>query len=273
MKVRGPQYKTDAKRNLALYYWKVIGDRKKASEYFREAAFAEDAGSRTILEAEIFFGETAQHCDQLSLFRKKDKLIERDSRIKLALIRTMLDNNQPEKAFELLVNANFQLCEGKKLSRHLYEQACANIAEKAENRGDYETALKFYLKASEYPENLGIGKPSGNMEARWYFGAGNACLKLGKEEEATQHFLKGAEKGDWIDIDFFPLKKVAWEADWEKIDAAYWKNIYYRARCLEFSGRKHEATVLMNRFRNYLRSLERSHHPQKDTYLELKKLL
>lgn len=222
---------TAAKRNLAIYYWKIKNNRTLATEFFRHAAFADDAGTRTILEAEIFFGKNGDINERLRLFKNRENLLEKDSRLKLAFVKVLLDNDQPEKAFDMLINGNFRLCEGKMLSRSLYERTCGALAEKAEKRNDYEEAVKFYMKAAEYPENIGIGKPSGNKEAKWHYLAGEAYKKLGLIEKAHECFRVGSEKGDWLDIPFFPLKKMIWEADDTRIDSAYQENLRYRSMC------------------------------------------
>ena len=264
-------YLSDSQRNLALYYWKVKGDIESATQYFQLSTFANDTSSRTLLEAEIFFEEIGDLQTRLKLF-ENNLSVKSDSRLQLAWVKILLDSKCPEKAFDLLKTGNFRLCEGKMLSRRLYENVCAVLAENAVLNKDYEAAVSFYLKATEYPENIGLGKPCGNKEAKWYYLAGITSLKLGDKKQAEKCFSKGAEKGDWIDIKFFPIKQLIWEASWENIDVAYWTNIFFRSRCSQKAGLKVQAEALMQRFSEYMQSQEKHGRQSITGYKELTSL-
>ncbi len=269
--IKTGQYLSDSQRNLALYYWKIKNDIESAARHFQLSSFANDAGSRTLLEAEMFFEESGDLQTRLKLF-ENSVLVKTDNRLQLARVKVLLDNDCPEKAFDLLKNGNFRLCEGKKLSRSLYEKTCDALAEKALSKKNYGAAANFYLKATKYPENIGLGKPSGNKEAKWYYLAGITFLKLGDEKQATECFAKGAEKGDWVDIEFFPIKQLIWEASWENIDIAYWTNIFFRSRCSEKAGLTAQAETLMHRFSEYMQLQGKHGRQSAPEYQELTKL-
>ena len=247
-----------ALRNIGLYYWKIKTELPMAIEYYKKAVKFPNAGSRTIMEIELLLEESGRCSEQLEVFDGRTDMIEKDSRVKLSMVRACLNNDMPEKAYSLLTEGNFCLCEGKMLSRGLYESACEQLALKALADNKFKEAAEFYLKAAEYPENIGIGKPSGNKEAEWYFKAGNAYEKAGMPEKASESYKRGAEKGDFMDIDFFPLKNMIWEADWENIDLRYWKNLIYRAASLQNISRKESAAEIISKVETYLNFLEKT---------------
>lgn len=256
-KAKGPE-EVYALRNIGIYYWKIKTELPMAIEYYKKAIKFSNVGSRTIMEIELLLEESGRYSEQLEVFDGKIDMLEKDSRVKLSMVRACLNNDMPEKAYSLLIEGNFCLCEGKMLSRGLYESACEKLALKALAVGKFKEAAALYLKAAEYPENIGIGKPSGNKEAEWYFKAGNTYEKAGLSEEASESYKRGAEKGDFMDIDFFPLKNMIWEADWEHIDVRYWKNLIYRAKCLKNIKQDAEADKLFLRVEEYMKFLKKT---------------
>ena len=250
-KVKGVN-QTKVLRNCGLYYWKHKNDKETAYEYYRQALSKENAGVKTLVEAEMLFEECDKNIERLKIFAGREEMIEDDSRLKLAYVRALLANEQAEQAWDLLKNGNFSLCEGKMLSRSLYEQTCQALAEQALAKKDFISAAKMFLQATEYPENIGIGKPSNNKEAEWFFKAGLAYNEANMNSEAFKCFKKGAQKGDFLDIDFFPLKNILWEAQWDKIDVRYWSNVIYRMHCLNRLDENIEAEKLSGRVKGYL---------------------
>lgn len=263
---------SDSRRNLALWSWRVKGDMLEAASFFKDAIFNGRPSGRRILEAELFFEASGDIETRLKLFEGASALMESDSRVKLAFAKTLLAAGRAEEAHEILSKGNFRLCEGKMLSRRLYEDVCAALADASALKKDYASAAKLYLEAAEYPENIGIGKPSGNKDAQWLFKAGAMFRKLGDEAKAQACFANGSEKGDWLDIDFKPLKDWLWEAPHERIDVAYWRNVRYRARCLEELGRNDDAKVLRLRladFAAHLAASGRMGEPDADEIVEM----
>lgn len=256
---------TNAMRNCGLYYWKHTGDMKTAYKYYQQALKNANVGEKTLVEAEILFEEYGKTNERLQMFSERKQMIENDSRLKLAYVKTYLANERPEQAWELLKNGKFSLCEGKMLSRSLYEQTCQTLAEKALHKKDFILAAKMFLQATEYPENIGVGKPSNNKEAEWFFKAGVAYDKAGKNIIAVKCFEQGEKKGDFFDIDFFPLKNILQEARWDKIDVRYWNNLIYRMHCLRCLNNNIEAEKLSNKIKCYLTFLKdtkRKHSPE-----------
>jgi cytochrome c-type biogenesis protein CcmH/NrfG len=222
----------DAMRNTALYHWKIKKDTDQAAKYFNRA-INKKCGNLTLIEAERFYEETAYQLNRITVFKDQSKDRENDSRYNLSKARTLLVNDRASEALDIMLNNRFSLIEGKMLSRDTYEQIYAALATTTAKNGNPESAATLYLKATEYPENIGIGKPSNNKESEWYFKAGEIFTQINMQKKAEECYNKGAARGEFFDLDFFPIKRVVWEASWENIDVRYWKNIIYRIRCLK----------------------------------------
>jgi tetratricopeptide (TPR) repeat protein len=261
---------TNALRNCGLLYWKRKNDKDTAVKYYQQALKKTNIGEKTLVEAEMLFDECGRDVERLQLFSKREQMIENDSRLKLAYVKACLANQQPEQAWNLLKNGNFSLCEGKMLSRSLYEQTCQDLAAKALLKRDFTLAAKIFLQATEYPENIGIGKPSNNKEAEWFFKAGLAYNQAAQHSLAIKCFKRGAEKGKFLDIDFFPLKDILWESEWEKIDVRYWKNLLFRMLCMEQLERTSEAKKIKSKIKKYLTHLENTNRESLEEYRLLK---
>jgi tetratricopeptide (TPR) repeat protein len=271
-KVKGIN-QTNALRNCGLYYWKHKDDKKTAVEYYQQALIKKNVGEKTLVEAEMLLEECSKNTERLQMFSNREQMIENDSRLKLSYVKACLANNLPEQASEQLTNGNFSLCEGKMLSRSLYEQVCQALAEKALLKKDFILAAKMFLQATEYPENIGVGKPANNKEAEWFFKAGTAYDKAGNENAAVECFKQGALKGDFLDIDFFPLKNILQEAAWDKIDVRYWKNLIYRMHCFRYLNKNDETKKLSDKIKNYLAFLVSSRRENSDEYIKLNAVL
>jgi Tfp pilus assembly protein PilF len=264
-KVQGVNRAT-ALRNCGLCCWKFKNNKKYAVEFYKQALKTANAGAKILLEAEMLFEECGKNAERLEVFANREQMIENDSRLQLALVKAQLANGFPEKAWEILKNNNFSLCEGKMLSRSLYEQTCMALAEKAMRHKNFTEAAEMFLQAAHYPENIGIGKPSNNKEAEWFFKAGMAYNKAGKHGIAVKCFKQGAEEGNFLDIDFFPLKNVLWEAKADKIDIRYWKNLIFRMHCLYYLNEDIKAGKLLAKIEQYLTFLKNTQRKYSTEY-------
>lgn len=261
-----------ALRNCGLCYWKHQDNKEKAVEFYQQTVKMADVTAKTLIEAEILFEECGMTPERLQIFAERKALLENDNRLKLACVKAYLANQQPVHAWSLLKNGNFSLCEGKMLSRSLYEQTCQALAERALSKKDFFLAAKIFLQTTTYPENIGIGKPSNNKEAEWFYKAGCAYNEAGDNNAAVKCFSQGAEKGTFLDISFFPLKNVLHEARWDKIDMHYWNNLIYRMNCFRCLNKSAETEKLSDKIKQYLTFLVNSGRENSDEYIKLNQI-
>ncbi|MCK4401056.1 DUF5107 domain-containing protein [bacterium] len=247
-KVRGNNLSC-ALRAQGLFYWKIKNEYKKAIKKYKEAVSVKHCGVKTIWEYDHVLEEKGYSEERIRSLRGNDKIVQKDPRLLLRLASTLIALDYCEEALKILKANKFPLCEGKILPRLLYEEACCKLGDKYIKKGDTKRALTYYQMPLEYTENLGVGKPSRNMEAEWWYRAGELLKKTGNIKKSKKFFRNGAEKGDGIEIEFFPLRNIIWEHEPDIIDIHYWINEVFRVLCLEEIG---EAT----RKKEILREIE-----------------
>ena len=247
------RHRAAARRNLALYFWKIAGDTTAAERCYREAAAAAPGG-RTLSEFSQLPGAAPETL--LPLLEAGVKHFPRDCRVKLALARTLLAAKRPAEALAVMENNRFVLCEGKVAARGIFENACFALGDDAMKRRAFDEAVRWYLKATEFPENIGIGRPSGNKSAKAYRLAAEALEAAGKPAEARRALDAAMAEGEWIDFEFFPLRNVVWESPEAGIDFDYWINLANRALAAERGGNPALAETLRRRIRTFRQHLE-----------------
>lgn len=250
--IRG-NHRSAAQRNLGLYFWKIAGETASAERCYREAA-ADAPGGRTLSEFAQFPGVAPETL--LPLLEVGAKRFPQDCRVKLALARTLLAAERPAEALAVMENNRFVLCEGKVAARAIFENACFSLGKEAMKRRAFDEAARWFLKAADFPENIGIGRPSGNKSARAYRLAAEAFEAAGNPGEARRALEAAMAEGNWIDFEFFPLRDVVWESPAEGIDFDYWINLANRALAAERGGETALAESLNRRIHHFRSHLE-----------------
>jgi len=233
-------------RNEGLYWWKTAGNRKKALKFYREAADRGNCGARTLWEYDTLLAESGNTSGRLELVREHSRIFDRDERLLLRKADSLLAAGKAEGALDIIENNTFHLCEGHSFPRVIYEGACRMLGERYRKKRNFEKALEYFSRPLEYPENLGVGKPAANMECEWYWRCGMVCREKGDNARAKDFFRRGSEKGDGIDIDSFPLKKLVWQHDTEVPNPRVQSNTFFRALCFKMLGRKTEYLRLLS---------------------------
>ena len=231
-KVRGSNF-SYALRNQGLFWWKIKNELEKAIKKYKEAVSVKHCGVKTIWEYDHVLEEKDYSEERIRSLRENNKIVQNDPRLLLRLASALIASGCCEEALKILKANKFPLCEGKVLPRLLYEEACCMLGNKYVKKGDTKSALTYYQMPLEYPENLGVGKPSRNMEAEWWYRAGMYLKETGSSKEAKRFFRNGAERGDGIDIEFFPLRNIIWEHELDTIDIYFWINEFFHALCLK----------------------------------------
>jgi tetratricopeptide (TPR) repeat protein len=72
-----------------------------------------------------------------------------------------------------------------------------------------EEAICDYQSALEYPENLGVGRPTTLRQAHIYYHLGLACEKLGRFRQALAAFKSAASEHHPHSSDLYPYVQMA----------------------------------------------------------------
>nr|WP_319269238.1 DUF5107 domain-containing protein [uncultured Draconibacterium sp.] len=219
-------------RNLGIAYWNTFEDGEKARQAFLKAVELAPEDMRVRYEFDQLRKKLNDDPKERleDLLAIKDQIITRDDfSVELAALYNF--NGEYNYAMHLLKNRNFHPWEGGEgqvLRQFTY--ACLKLGQQALKDGDAETALAWFQKSMDTPDNLGEKYHPLQAVAHINYWKGMALKALGKTEEANEHFLASTnEEGDFIDMAV----------------SAYSELSYYKALSLNELGKTKEAQQLL----------------------------
>jgi len=225
-------------RNLGIAYWNTFEDGQKAREAFLKAVELAPDDMRIRYEFDQLRKKLNDDPKERlqDLLEIKDQIITRDDfTVELAALYNF--NGDYNYALHLLKNRNFHPWEGGEgmvLSQFTY--ACLKLGQQALKNGDAETALAWFQKSIDTPDNLGEKYHPLQAVAHIHYWKGMALKALGKIEEANEHFIASTNKeGDFIDMAV----------------SAYSELSYYKALSLKELGKTEEAQKLLRAIQQF----------------------
>ncbi|MCS6830304.1 MAG: DUF5107 domain-containing protein [Armatimonadota bacterium] len=120
--------------------------------------------------------------------RRAPKEVLQENRMAQWYARMLVEDQQYDKAIEILNSRTFHVAEGETSIRSIWVSAYMGKGHQLTQQGQWWGALECFQKALEYPHHLGVGKPARPADAAPFFYAGLAARQLGKEELARQYW-------------------------------------------------------------------------------------
>ncbi|MCY1721128.1 DUF5107 domain-containing protein [Prolixibacteraceae bacterium Z1-6] len=190
-------------RNLGIACWNKRCDGERAREWFLKAIELSPADARIRYEFDQLRKKLNDDpCERLKdLEWIKDLVITRDDFcVELAALYNF--TGQYQKALDLTENRRFHPWEGGEGQvLKQFTQACLKLGQEAFLKGDAKTALKFFQKSMETPDNLGEKYHPLQAVAHINYWKGKAYKTLQNEREAMKHFDASIkEEDDFIDM-------------------------------------------------------------------------
>lgn len=218
-------------RNLGIAYWNTFEEGEKARTAFQKAVELAPEDMRVRYEFDQLRKKLNDDpADRLkSLQDIKDKITTRDDfSVELAALCNFAGDYSG--ALELMENRNFHPWEGGEGQvLKQFTHACLRLGQLALCKGDAQTALDYFEKSMNTPDNLGEKYHPLQAVAHINYWKGMALKALGKTEEANAHFIESTnEEGDFIDMAV----------------SAYSELSYYKALSLCELGKSAEAKAL-----------------------------
>lgn len=230
--VRLDQNNPVAQRNFGLALWRVAGQRDEAAQaYERAITLAPEEYHRYIELNELLrsMGATRRRIQLLAgapvQVRMRSAVIE-------ATAAAYVDAGRFADAVQLLEGAKITSGEGESGALGVYWRACIGLARQFQKDGKHDEAAGQFLKAAEYPRNLGVGRPSTSSHALELVAAARELQAAGRNEASETLWRRAAGE---------PLKSAVEPGEpWSE-------HYYYKAMALEHTGRKEEARALYTR--------------------------
>ncbi len=219
-------------RNLGIAYWNTFEDGEKARQAFFKAVELSPNDMRIRYEYDQLRKKLNDHPkDRLvNLFPIQEQIISRDDfTVEFAALCNF--NEDYIGALHLLENRNFHPWEGGEGQvLRQFTHACLKLGQLALQDGDAETALEYFQKSVNTPDNLGEKYHPLQAVAHINYWKGMAYKALGKDQDAADRFVESIhEEGDFIDMAV----------------SAYSELSYYKALSLIELGKEEEAQKLL----------------------------
>jgi tetratricopeptide (TPR) repeat protein len=186
----------------------VNNDVPKAIDCYERALACENIDPRLLLELDILY-ETGNVAPQrrLEAFEANHAVVARreDSLLREIMV-LVLAGNYP-RAIEYLENNFFHAQEGRSEIHDIYVNAHLLQGLAILKQGNAEQALEQFRKASEYPENLSVGRPKNDPRApEVAYRTGQVYEALKEPDKAQQCYRESAQQEDterWPETRFY----------------------------------------------------------------------
>jgi tetratricopeptide (TPR) repeat protein len=193
-------------RNLGLAYARVQNDVVRAINSMEKALAFAPSEPRLYCELDLLYEAGGVSLDKrLALLTENHEIVRKRDDALSREISLLVQSGDYDRALELLQTHHFHVWEGGGRIHNVYVDAHLLRGLKSIASNDYESALKSFLSALEYPENLEVGKPvRGGGEPRIHYFVGLGHDGLGEKEKAREYYKKAvAQERAWSELSFY----------------------------------------------------------------------
>ncbi|MCS7315379.1 MAG: DUF5107 domain-containing protein, partial [Bryobacterales bacterium] len=181
-----------AHRNLAQALAREDATRTEAVRHYRRAIELWPEQHRLYVELSGVLARLKDHKGRIELLESAPAQVRSRSVVIQALVAAYLDAGRFREAIPLLERTQFVTGEGETSALALYRRAWRGLAAEHQKAGRHEEAARAYLRAAEYPRNLGVGRPPLDETVREWVAAAEQLEAAGKIEEAMKWWRRAA---------------------------------------------------------------------------------
>ncbi len=221
-----------AQRNLARALWVVAAKKEEAARQYAKAITQAPNDFRLYIEFDRMLSEIGAIDRRLKLLEGAPEVVRRQSSFVQSLAAAYLDAGKFADAATLLEKTTFTSGEGEDAALGLYRRAHLGLAHAYQQTGEHLKAATEFAAATEYPRNLGVGRPAMQSQAREYVAAAREYELAGRPDESQRWWDRAATE------ELNPPTQP--EEPWSE-------QYFYKAVALEHMGRKAEARALYER--------------------------
>jgi tetratricopeptide (TPR) repeat protein len=224
-----------ARRNFARALWVVAGKKDEGAAEYERAIAAAPEDFHLYVELDRLLAELGATPRRIKLLEGAPEAVSTRSPVVQALASAYVEAGRFGDAAALLERTQFTSGEGEFAALGLYRRAHLGLAREHQRAGRHAEAAREFLRATEYPKNLGAGAPSMQSQAREYVAAAGEFEAAGVREEAERLWRRAADE---------PLNSPTQPSEpWSE-------HYYFKAVALEHVGRREEARALYQRLAN-----------------------
>ena len=183
-------------RNLGWGYYRTMRDIPKAITAYEKAVACNADNARFYVELDrLYEVENVSLDRRLALFEKNHETVVKRNDSFLREITVLVLAGRYDQALDYLANNHFHVWEGGGEIHDIYVDACLLRGLHHLKNDRPNNALTDFHAASEYPENLSVGRPKNDRRApQVAYHTGTAYQALGDEKKATEFFRKAADQ-------------------------------------------------------------------------------
>ncbi|MHC4355311.1 MAG: tetratricopeptide repeat protein, partial [Planctomycetota bacterium] len=183
-------------RNLAWAYYRTEKDVPKAVASYEKAVASNSRDARLYFELDRLYESGNVSLERrLALFENNHETAAQRNDSFLREIMVLVLAGQYDEALGFLADNHFHVREGGGRIHDVYVDGHLLRGSQYLKEGRFEKALKDFSAASEYPENLSVGRPRNDKRApQVAYYIGRAYEALGSSEKAAEFYSKAAEQ-------------------------------------------------------------------------------
>jgi len=180
----------------------------------------------------VELGEIVPASRAISLFEGAPAGVRSQPAVLSSLAAALVEAGRFAEAASLLDKTEFVSGEGETSVLQTFRRAHLGLAREHQQAGRHAQAADEFLRATDFPHNLGVGRPAMESQAREYVMAAREFEAAGKPKQAEALWLRAAEE---------PLHSPAEPGEpWSE-------HYYYKAMALDHTNHKEEAQALYTR--------------------------
>ncbi|MBN2314358.1 MAG: DUF5107 domain-containing protein, partial [Sedimentisphaerales bacterium] len=183
-------------RNLGWGYYRTRRDIPEAIANYERAVACDAGNPRFYVELDRLYEVGNVSLERrLALFEKNHETVVKRNDSFLREIMVLVLAGRYDSALDYLANNHFHVWEGGGEIHDVYVDACLLRGLQHLENGKPEDALKDFQSASEYPENLSVGRPKNDRRApQVAYSIGIAYEALGETGRSAEYFKKAVDQ-------------------------------------------------------------------------------
>ncbi len=185
-------------RNLGVHAWRVKKDLQSAAGFYAKAIELAPQEYRLYVDLDEIYTQLNESAKREKLFAQAPAdVLGRDAvRVRRALLHVQL--RQYDQALEILRDHRFKPYEGGEAVRQVYVASNLEKGRASLAAGKFREAEESFRRATEYPENLGVGKPNEPHDEAALYWLGEALQAAGSSDDARSAWQEAAKGGKRI---------------------------------------------------------------------------
>jgi tetratricopeptide (TPR) repeat protein len=183
-------------RNLGWAYYRTENNIPKAISCYEKAVSCNNKEPRLYVELDhLYEDENIPLLKRLALLEKNHQTVVKRNDSFLREIMVMVLVGRYDEAIDFLAKNHFHVREGGGGIHDVYVDGHLLRGMSYLKNKEFKKALSDFQKASEYPENLSVGRPESDRRApQVAYYIGTAYEALGDNEKAAQFYRQAADQ-------------------------------------------------------------------------------